>query len=37
MSRNQVVLHNFQKLQLLQEYKRIQETGYPDSLSDLSD
>ena len=37
MSRNHAVLHNFQKLQLLKEYKRIQETGDLASLSELAD
>ena len=37
MSRNHVVLDNFQKLQLLEDYKRIQETGELASLSELAD
>ena len=36
MSRNHVVLDNFQKLQLLEEYKRIQQAGHPASLSELA-
>ena len=37
VSRNHVVLDSFQKLQLLEEYKRIQETGDIASLSELAD
>ena len=36
MSRSHVVLDNFQKLQLLEEYKLIQETGDLASLSELA-
>ena len=31
-----MVLENFQKLRLLEEYKRIQETGDPASISELA-